>query len=389
MLPARAPWEDSDEVDHARASPGRPSRLSVADREVRRQTSRVHLRPLGSGCIRSAETKCDSLRHQRCGARTSRAGVQLRRLCAQVRARQGSRDGLHGQGHPRRGHSGQDHHPRVTGGRGDPRRRQAPSLSERPEAARDLASAPRCAVRVLPEEGGSEGRLTLRQIGFTAVPPGTKPGFDHADTYLDPRGSRLYVAHTGADRVDVVDCKSGAYLRSIAGLPGVAGVLIDSEHDLLFTSDRAAARVSVLRASEEAMLGQVAVDPRPNGLAFDPDARNLYSLNLGEPAGTNCTASVVSVDARRVVATLQLPGRPRWAVFDGETRCVYANISEPASIVVIDADSVAISRSISVPAAGPHGLALVAGRGGSSLWCAADGGQLVVLDPNSRASSAV
>lgn len=231
--------------------------------------------------------------------------------------------------------------------------------------------------------------MTLRHVGFTAVPPGAKAGFDHADTYLDPRGSRLYVAHTGADRVDVLDCKSGRYLRSIAGLPGVAGVLIDTEEDLLFTSDRAASQVSVLRASDEAMLGHVAVGPRPNGLAFDPRARNLYSFNLGEPIGVNCTVSVVSVDARRVVATIPLPGRPRWAVFDGESRSVYANISDPAVIVDIDADSLAMSRSIAVPAAGPHGLALVGGLGESSLWCAADAGQLVVLDPYSAALSAV
>ena len=230
--------------------------------------------------------------------------------------------------------------------------------------------------------------MTLRRVGFTAVPPGANAGFDHADTYLDPSGSRLYVAHTGADRLDVLDCKSGAYLRSIAGLPGVAGVLIDSESDLLFTSDRAAARVSILRASDEAMVGQVDVDPRPNGLAFDPDARNLYSFNLGEPAGTNCTASVISIDAQRVAATLPLPGRPRWAVFDGDSRSVYVNISDPALIVVIDGDALAISRSISVPAAGPHGLAIVGGQGGSSLWCAADAGRLVVLEPKSGASSA-
>jgi DNA-binding beta-propeller fold protein YncE len=230
--------------------------------------------------------------------------------------------------------------------------------------------------------------VTLRRVGFTAVPPGAKPGFDHADTYLDPRGSRLYVARTGADRLEVLDCTSGTYLRSISGFPGVAGVLIDSKADLLFTSDRSAARVSILRPSDEAMLGRVAVDPRPNGLAFDPDSRNLYSFNLGEPAGTHCTASVVSVDAPRIVATLPLPGRPRWAVFDGDTRCVYANISDPALIVVIDCESLAISRSISVPAPGPHGLAIVVEDGESSLWCAADGGQLVVLDPRSGAWSA-
>jgi len=147
--------------------------------------------------------------------------------------------------------------------------------------------------------------------------------------------------------------------------------------------------VSILRASDEATFGQVAVDPRPNGLAFDPKARNLYSFNLGEPAGTNCTVSVVSVDTLRVVATLRLPGRPRWAVFDALTRSVYANIGDPALIVVIDCESLAISRSISVPAAGPHGLAIVGEHGeSSSLWCAADAGQLVVLERESGAVSA-
>ena len=228
----------------------------------------------------------------------------------------------------------------------------------------------------------------MRRVGFTAVPPGARAGFDHADTYVDQRGSRLYVAHTGADRLDVLDCKSGAYLGSIAGFPGVAGVLVDSANDLLFTSDRTAARVSILRPSAEAMVGQVAVDPRPNGLAFDPNARHLYGFNLGEPAGTNCTVSVVSVDALRVVATLRLPGRPRWAVFDAATRSMYANISDPALIVVIDCDSLAISRSISVPVAGPHGLAIVGEQGETSLWCAADAGQLLVLEPRSGAVSA-
>ena len=223
--------------------------------------------------------------------------------------------------------------------------------------------------------------MTLRHVGFTPVPPGTRPGFDHADTFVREGGSRLYVAHTGADRVDVIDCRSGAYLRALAGLPGVAGVLVDSEQDLLLTSDRAAARVSIFRASDETLLGRVSVDQRPNGLALDTRARQLFSFNLGEPAGTNCTASVVSVDERRVVATIPLPGRPRWAVFDDRTRSVYANISDPPVISVIDADALTIRHSIPVPAAGPHGLALVPQNGAASLWCAADAGELAIIDP--------
>jgi DNA-binding beta-propeller fold protein YncE len=225
--------------------------------------------------------------------------------------------------------------------------------------------------------------VTFRRVGFTPVPQGPRPGFDHADTYLAQTGSRLYVGHTGADRVDVLDCRSGAYLRALPELPGVAGVLIDSAADLLFTSDRAAAQVSIFRCSDEALLAQVSVGARPNGLAFDPRQRNLWSFNLGDPPGTNCTASVVSVDERRVTAAILLPGRPRWAVFDDSTRTVYANISEPAVIARIDPDVLMLRDTIPVPAPGPHGLAIVPHEYGASLWCAADGNSLVVLDRDS------
>jgi len=230
--------------------------------------------------------------------------------------------------------------------------------------------------------------VTLRHVGFTPVPPGPKPGFDHADTYLTRTGNRLYVAHTGADRVDVFDCRSGAYIGAITDLPGVAGVLIDSEQDLLFTSDRTAGRVSLLRCSDQTLIDRVPVGPRPNALAYDRRFRRLFSFNLGDPAGTNCTVSVISVEERRVTTTIVLPGRPRWALCDDATRSVYVNIAEPATIGVIEADVLMISGTIPIPAAGPHGLAIVPEERGASLWCAADAGALVVIDRDSRAVEA-
>jgi DNA-binding beta-propeller fold protein YncE len=219
--------------------------------------------------------------------------------------------------------------------------------------------------------------MSLSHVGFVPVPPDATPGFDHADIYRAER--RMYVAHTGADRVDVIDCRSQSFLRLLPDLPGVAGVLIDEEHDLLFTSDRGAARVSVFRCSDEQLLGRVEVGPHPNGLAYDRHRRRLYTFNLGEPLGDSCTASVVDLDAMRVLRELALPGRPRWAVYDEECDRVYANIREPAEIVIVDCTQVEIERALPVPAAGPHGLWLDRGR----LFCAADGGVLAVLDHDS------
>jgi DNA-binding beta-propeller fold protein YncE len=220
--------------------------------------------------------------------------------------------------------------------------------------------------------------MSLVRAGFIAIPPGAKPGFDHAAVFAIGRG--MYVAHTGANRIDVLDCSSRSYLRALpTELPGVAGVLIDEEHNLLFSSDRAAARVSVFRCSDEQLLGQVEVGPHPNGLAYDRKGRRVYSFNLGEPVGENCTASVVELDSMRVVAELPLPGRPRWAVYDHERERVYANIQTPPQVVVIDCQRTSIVRALDVPSDGPHGLWLDSGR----LFCAADGGALVVLDRDS------
>jgi DNA-binding beta-propeller fold protein YncE len=219
--------------------------------------------------------------------------------------------------------------------------------------------------------------MSLSHVGFVPIPPGATPGFDHADIYR--AGRRMYVAHTGADRVDVVDCRTQTFLRSLPGLPGVAGVLIDEEHDLLFTSDRGAARVSVFHCSDEQLRGRVEVGPHPNGLAYDRRRRRLYTFNLGEPLGESCTASVVDLDSMRVLRELALPGRPRWAVYDEERDQIHANIREPAEIVVIDCARSEIERTLPVPAAGPHGLWLDRGR----LFCAADGGVLAVLDRDS------
>jgi hypothetical protein len=55
---------------------------------------------------------------------------------------------------------------------------------------------------------------------------------------------------------------------------------------------------------------------------------------------------------------------------------VYANIRDPACIVVIDAARIAVEGSLAVPSEGPHGLWLDSRRS----YCGADGGELVVLD---------
>ncbi len=127
------------------------------------------------------------------------------------------------------------------------------------------------------------------------------------------------------------------------------------------------------------MLARVAVGQRPNGLAYDRTRRRLYTFNLGEPPGVGCTASVIDVDAKSVVAEIALPGRPRWATYDLASDLVYANIRDPAVVLRIDPDTGEIVGAIDVPVPGPHGLWVDEDR----LYRAADGGALVVMHRDS------
>src|SRR5262245_25529774 len=219
--------------------------------------------------------------------------------------------------------------------------------------------------------------MALKTAGFIPIPPGKQPGFDHADVYRReaPAISRLYVAHTGADLIEVIDCLSNSHLRSLPNIPGVAGILIDNQQNLLFSSDRGCARASIYRCSTETLLGRVQVGERPNGLAYDPVRHHLFVFNIGDPPGVNCTISVVAVDEMRVIATIPLPGRPRWAVYDPAGEHVYANIQKPAEIVVFSLTELQIKGAFNVPVAGPHGLVI----SGERLFCAADGEALVAL----------
>jgi DNA-binding beta-propeller fold protein YncE len=170
------------------------------------------------------------------------------------------------------------------------------------------------------------------------------------------------------------------YLHALDGHPGVAGVLIDSERDLLLTTDRGCARLSIYRASDETLSGQVAVGPRPNGVALDVSEGHAYTFDLGEPPGVGCTSTIVDLATRTVIGQITLPGRPRWALYDPASRAVYANISDPPCIVVIDTGTRKIARLIEIPSAGPHGLALV----DDTLFCATDAGELIVVARDGR-----
>ena len=224
--------------------------------------------------------------------------------------------------------------------------------------------------------------MALDKVGYIDLPKHVATGgFDHAAVH-GPRGL-LYVAHTANDAVDVIDCATRTHLRSVPGLPRVAGALVSEAHDLVFTSNRGENTVGIFSPGREGELAKVKVGIGPNGLAYSADHRLLLAANVGDPSRPGSfSISLIDVGARALIADIHAPGRTRWAVFDSNSGRFYVNIADPPQILVVNvAEPSRIAEAFAMPAAGPHGLDLDATT--QRLFCACDAKTLLVVDTRS------
>jgi DNA-binding beta-propeller fold protein YncE len=210
--------------------------------------------------------------------------------------------------------------------------------------------------------------LRLRQT--IDVPPYEAGGFDHADVH--PGSGRVFVAHTAFGQVEILDGEAGRHVRTVPDCPEASGVLYAPAVDWMFAAARGTGAILVLTASGD-LVRTIAVGARPNGLAWDPGHRHLLVADVQDNR-----ARIVDPVAGNVVATTQLPGRPRWCVYDPSGDRFWVNIREPAVVVALAAGTGTLTASMPVAAAGPHGLALDDETG--RLYVACDSGELVVLD---------
>jgi DNA-binding beta-propeller fold protein YncE len=224
--------------------------------------------------------------------------------------------------------------------------------------------------------------MTLILTGYVDLPEHkAKGGFDHAAVHA--ASGHVYVAHTANDSVDVFDPVARKLLFSVPDLAAVAGALVSDESELVFTSNRGENTIGVFTPGPDPKVTKIAVGVRPNGLAYDARRRFVLVANVGDPAvPRSCTLSMVDLDAGAMRASIEVPGRTRWAVFDPDAEAFYVNIMHPSQIVVVDARTPdRIARAMPVPADGAHGLDFDPAT--RRLFCACDAGRLITLDADS------
>jgi DNA-binding beta-propeller fold protein YncE len=215
--------------------------------------------------------------------------------------------------------------------------------------------------------------------GYVDLPPPPGDGtseFDHGDVHR-PTG-RVFIAHTAANTVEIVDGRSAKHLMTVPGCPEGSGVLCAQEEGIVFAAARGAGKALVIEAGSGRTLREMIVGPRPNGLAWDVHRKRLLVADVQENQALLLAPADSSWDSSwRTEQAVPLPGRPRWCVYDAPRSRFLVNIREPACVAILSAVSDEQIAVWSVSAAGPHGLDL--DTDGGRAFVAGDEGVVVAL----------
>jgi DNA-binding beta-propeller fold protein YncE len=185
---------------------------------------------------------------------------------------------------------------------------------------------------------------------------------------------RVFIAHTANGSVEVVDGEALTHERTLPGCPEGSGVLCSQEvAPLVFAAARGAGKVLVLDAVSGDLYREIPVGPLPNGLAYDPGRGQLLVADVQE-----FNARLLDPRTGARLAVVDLPGRPRWCVFEAPRERFLVNIREPACVVALAAGTLEPVARIDGLPAGPHGLDL--DRLGNRAFVACDAGVVAVLD---------
>jgi YVTN family beta-propeller protein len=212
-------------------------------------------------------------------------------------------------------------------------------------------------------------KLALRQ--YIPLLPHPAGDFDHGDVYLE--SGRVFVANTAAGTVEVIDGEHLRHLTTIPDCPEASGVLCAQEDALIFAAARGAGKLLVIDPTTNAVLRMVAVGSRPNGMAWDERRKHLLVADVQDN-----TARLVDPQAGEVMAAVELPGRPRWAVYHQASDRFLVNIREPAGLAVLSTDLFGLIERFPVLSPGPHGLDM--DQDGRRAFVACDANTVVTLD---------
>lgn len=205
--------------------------------------------------------------------------------------------------------------------------------------------------------GAMLATTTATTVAFAAEGPfhvehtwqvGGDGGWDYIA--VDPQTNLLYI--TRGDHVQVINRESGKQIADITGMHRTHGVVFAVGGNG-YISDGGGNQVVVFDRKTFKVIRTVPAGTNPDGILYEPVTRTVWAFN-----GRSHNATVIDTKDHKVLATLELPGKPEFPVADGKGG-VYDNIEDKSEIVHFDARSRKLLATWPVaPGESPSGLAI-------------------------------
>jgi DNA-binding beta-propeller fold protein YncE len=214
--------------------------------------------------------------------------------------------------------------------------------------------------------------MPLRVARTIQIPDSAGSSFDHGA--FDPTTRRVFVAHTGRDRVEVIDHDRGCHSATLEGFPHAAGVVADAGHVLV--TNRGSASLAWLDADTLETRGVFDTAARPNGVALVAAPNLAIVACIGDETHR---AELQTIDLRtRQRWAIGLPGRPRWCVTDSAGTRVFLAVRDPSMVLIAQLPALDAVHHWPLPVTGAHGIDI--DHAGRRLYVACDEGALVEMD---------
>ena len=205
--------------------------------------------------------------------------------------------------------------------------------------------------------GAMLATTTATTVAFAAKGPfhvehtwqiGGEGGWDYIA--VDPQTNLLYI--TRGDHVQVINRESGKRIADITGMHRTHGVVFAAGGNG-YISDGGGNQVVVFDRKTFKVIRTIPAGTNPDGILYEPVTRTVWAFN-----GRSNNATVIDTKDDKVLATLELPGKPEFPVADGKGS-VYDNIEDKSEIVHFDARSRKLLATWPVaPGESPSGLAI-------------------------------
>ena len=221
--------------------------------------------------------------------------------------------------------------------------------------------------------------MSLKMVGAIEIPDASGSSFDHGA--FDQKTGRVFVTHTGRDRVEVIDHDSRRRIATLPGFPGAAGLVTD--HGMVLVTNRASASLAWVDAHSLETRAVFETGARPNGVAIVAKRKQAIVACIGDESQKPKLQSFDLNSGKQ--HTLDLPGPPRWCVTDAAVERVFLAIREPSMVLVARLPELRAVEHWTVPVGGAHGLDIDHKRG--RLYVACDDAALVEVNIGTKKAS--